>query len=314
MVHEQAIYQHDGECWQVEKFDYENHKAFVRKVKPDYWTDAMTYTTVSVLEEFGTGYLPDDRAVIDRGTGAASDDAWPTGWGEVSVVEKVVGYKKIKFYTHENAGYGDVRLPEMQMHTTAFWLTVPESVCMQIPQGRAAAVDGLRGAGIALETVATLALMCDPRDLGCTLGDTALDEGRTSADGEPIAVPRKVRGGPQPGYSPTLFLYEHTPGGIGLAERIFEQREVLLARALRLVEGCPCELGCPACVGPNAGLDAPQLAQQMAEQQAEAPESGVTLAPKDEARRSGRANAARPQARGRKAIAVDILRRATRAG
>ena len=52
MVHEQAIYQHDGECWQVEKFDYENHKAFVRKVKPDYWTDAMTYTQVNVLEEF----------------------------------------------------------------------------------------------------------------------------------------------------------------------------------------------------------------------------------------------------------------------
>lgn len=266
----------------------------------------MTYTTVSVLEEFGTG----PAAVIDRGTGAPSDDAWPTGWGEVSVVEKVVGYKKIKFYTHENAGYGDVRLPEMQMHTTAFWLTVPESVCMQIPQGRAAAVDGLRGAGIALETVATLALMCDPRDLGCTLGDTALDEGGTSADGEPIAVPRKVRGGPQPGYSPTLFLYEHTPGGIGLAERIFEQREALLARALRLVEGCPCELGCPACVGPNAGLDVPPLARQMATEQAEAPESGVTLAANDERRRPGRAGA--PS--GRKAIAIDILRRATRAG
>jgi DEAD/DEAH box helicase domain-containing protein len=258
MVHEQAIYQHDGECWQVEKFDYENHKAFVRKVKPDYWTDAMTYTTVSVLEEF-----------------AVQEAAFPSGWGEVSVVEKVVGYKKIKFYTHENAGYGDVRLPEMQMHTTAFWLTVPESVCMEIPQGRAAAIDGLRGAGIALETVSTLALMCDPRDLGCTLGDTALDPSAES-------VPRKVRGGPQPGYNPTLFLYEHTPGGIGLAERIFEMRDVLLARALRLVEGCACQYGCPACVGP--ANDAPPL-----------PSLPKTVR----------------TARGRKAIAIDILRRAT---
>ena len=294
MVHEQAIYQHDGECWQVEKFDYENHKAFVRKVKPDYWTDAMTYTTVSVLEEFGTG----PAAVIDP----PSAEAWPTGWGEVSVVEKVVGYKKIKFYTHENAGYGDVRLPEMQMHTTAFWLTLPEGVCQEIPQGRAAAIDGLRGAGIALETVATLALMCDPRDLGCTLGDTALDgepaDGATGND-LPVsmtsmpAVPRKMRGGPQPGYSPTLFLYEHTPGGIGLAERIFEQREVLLARALRLVVGCPCEFGCPACVGPNAGLDNP-------------PPVVVEPAPSNPA---GRRNPA-----GRKKIAIDILERATRAG
>jgi DEAD/DEAH box helicase domain-containing protein len=234
----------------------------------------------------------------------------------VSVVEKVVGYKKIKFYTHENAGYGDVRLPEMQMHTTAFWLTLPESVCHEIPQGRAAAIDGLRGVGIALETVATLALMCDPRDLGCTLGDTsgeegARDEGAPQDGGaaELPVVPRKVRGGPQPGYSPTLFLYEHTPGGIGLAERIFEQREVLLARALRLVEGCPCDCGCPACVGPNAGLDV-DLARLEAQRAASAAGEDDDASPRaanDQARRPSRA-----AAQGRKATAIDILRRVTR--
>ncbi len=237
MVHEQAIYQHDGECWQVELFDYENHKAFVKKVKPDYWTDAMTYVTVNVMEEFGTAEL----------------NRWPSGWGEVSVVEKVVCYKKIKFYTHENAGYGDVRLPEMQMHTTAFWLTVPEDVVAEVPMGRAATIDGLRGVGIALETVSTLALMCDPRDLGTTMGSADLDE--TNEDGTPI--PRKERGalrvptGADPrGYCPTVFLYEHTLGGIGLAERIFADRHQLLVRAFHLIRGCSCVEGCPACVGP----------------------------------------------------------------
>ncbi len=280
MLHEQAIYQHDGECWQVEKFDYENHKAFVRKVKPDYWTDAMTYTTVSVLEEFGTGRV--EALIVESCDGAnganganvmevmngTKSEAWPTGWGEVSVVEKVVGYKKIKFYTHENAGYGDVRLPSMQMHTTAFWLTVPEEQCLQIPQGRAAAIDGLRGAGIALETVATLALMCDPRDLGCTLGDVALDDEESDPNGDPndrsvaSPIPRKVRGRScsLPGYSPTLFLYEHTPGGIGLAERIFARRDELLGHARRLVEGCPCTTGCPACVGPVSTFDRKAIA------------------------------------------------------
>jgi DEAD/DEAH box helicase domain-containing protein len=233
MLHEQAIYQHDGECWQVERFDHENHKAFVRRVEPDYWTDAMTYVQISVLEESATG-------------GVVQSD-WSSGWGEVAVVEKVVGYKKIKFYTHENAGYGDVRLPEMQMHTTAFWLTVPEHACERLSAGRAAAIDALRGIGLALETAATLALMCDPRDLGTTLGDTSLEE-----DGA-AGVPRKVRGsaGGVPGYSPTLFVYEHVPGGTGLAERVWEQRDVLLARTLRLIEGCPCASGCPACVGPG---------------------------------------------------------------
>ncbi|WP_394820902.1 DEAD/DEAH box helicase [Pendulispora albinea] len=230
MLHEQAIYQHDGECWQVEKFDYENHKAFVRKVEPDYFTDAMTYTNISILEESALG-------------AATSSSDWPSGWGEVSVVEKVVGYKKIKFYTHENAGYGEVFLPEMQMHTTAFWLTIPERICAEIPAGRTAAIDALRGIGIALETVSTLALMCDPRDLGATLGDAHENE-----DG--ASLPRKAKGGPTAGYNPTLFLYEHIPGGTGLSQRIFEQRETLLARALRLIERCPCPGGCPACVGP----------------------------------------------------------------
>jgi DEAD/DEAH box helicase domain-containing protein len=285
MVHEQAIYQHDGECWQVELFDYENHKAFVRKVKPDYWTDAMTYTTVNVLEEFDLGVFE-----------GASAPPWPSGWGEVSVVEKVVGYKKIKFYTHENAGYGDVRLPEMQMHTTAFWLTVPESVCVDIPAGRAAAVDGLRGVGIALETVATLALMCDPRDLGTTLGDggsgqtaeaICADDAGLPGGTDALAIPRKARGGAGAGYNPTLFLYEHTPGGIGLAERIFEQRELLLARALRLVEGCRCVAGCPACVGPGGPEAAP---------------GGVIAAPSlsPTGTRQG----------SRKAVAIELMRRA----
>jgi DEAD/DEAH box helicase domain-containing protein len=236
MVHEQAIYQHDGECWQVERFDYENHKAFVRKVEPDYYTDAMTYTQVSVIEDAATG----PAAPHARGA------AWTAGHGEVAVVEKVVGYKKIKFYTHENTGYGDVRLPEMQMHTTAFWLTVPEERLLAVPAGRAAAIDALRGIGIALEIVATFALMCDPRDLGTTLGDADVDPDEDGAK----APPQKVRGGARPGYSPTLFLYEHTPGGIGLASRIYEDRATLLARAARLIAGCDCEHGCPACTGP----------------------------------------------------------------
>jgi DEAD/DEAH box helicase domain-containing protein len=233
MLHEQAIYQHDGDCWQVERFDYENHKAFVRRVEPDYWTDAMTYATVSILEESASAQV--------------SGTAWIGAWGEVSIVEKVVGYKKIKFYTHENSGYGDVRLPEIQMHTTAFWLTVPEHVCAQVTGGRAAAIDGIRGVGAALETVATVALMCDPRDLGTTLGDAGQDDGA----GPSGDLARKEPGGPRLGYRPTLFLYEHVPGGTGLAQRIWEGQAVLLARALRLIETCRCTAGCPSCVGPG---------------------------------------------------------------
>ncbi len=249
MLHEQAIYQHDGECWQVERFDYDNHKAFVRRVEPDYWTEAMTYVQVSVIEESATGDAIGPRPDGGDGRYAANSnhaiEPWASGWGEVAIVEKVVGYKKIKFYTHENTGYGDVRLPEMQMHTTAFWLTLPEAEMTSLGTARPAAIDGLRGIGMALETVATLALMCDPRDLGTSLGDA-----ETGDEGAP-SVPRRERGGPRPGYHPTLFLYEHVPGGTGLAERIWEQRGALLDRTLRMIETCPCTTGCPACVGPG---------------------------------------------------------------
>ncbi|HHH30894.1 MAG TPA: DEAD/DEAH box helicase, partial [Polyangiaceae bacterium] len=228
MLHEQAIYQHEGEQYQVERLDFENHKAFVRKVQPDYYTDAMTHTRVAVMSE-------DDAAWIRLG--GASQGGVAAGVGDVSIVEKVVGYKKIKFHTHENVGYGDVRLPEMQMHTTAFWLTVPEEVVLAQRVSRAVVLDTLRGVGSAMHLVAAVGLMCDPRDLGQTLGD------RSDED----APPSSERGGP--GFDPTVFLYDHVPGGVGLAPRLFEEREALLLRTRALINSCPCERGCPACIG-----------------------------------------------------------------
>ncbi len=225
MLHEQAIYQHEAEQFQVERFDYDNHKAYVRKVAPDYFTDAMTYVRVHVIQE-------------DQGAPVGPD--LRSGLGEVSVIEKVVGYKKIKFHTHENVGYGEVNLPEMQMHTTSLWLTVPESVVRSMAAPRPAVIDALRGIATALRTVACVGLMIDPRDLGKTLGSQDDAEG----------PPRKDGG---VGFDPTIFLYDNVPGGVGLAARLFDQREELLRRARRLLESCSCEDGCPACIGPAAG-------------------------------------------------------------
>jgi DEAD/DEAH box helicase domain-containing protein len=226
MLHEQAIYQHDAEQFQVERLDYENHKAFVRKVEPDYFTTALTYRTVAVIEEQSSARL--GRATV--------------GLGDVRVEEKVTGYKKIKFFTHENAGYGDVHLPEMQMHTTSFWLTLPELLVAGLARPRPMVVDGLRGLGRALEIVSTLALMCDPRDLGQTLGDGA---------GGDLPPMRDPHGGHVGGFDPTVFLFDSIPGGVGLAPRIYERAEELLARVRLLIEGCRCKEGCPACVGPT---------------------------------------------------------------
>jgi DEAD/DEAH box helicase domain-containing protein len=216
MLHEQAIYQHDAEQFQVERLDLENRKAFVRRVEPDYFTTALTQTRVEVLSEEKT--------------------AAPFGAGEVSVVEKVVGFKKVKFHTHENVGYGEVALPELQMHSTALWLTVPEGVVGALQAPRVEVVDAVRGLGHAMHSVACVGLMIDPRDLGRTLG---------SRTGQPLM-------------EPTLYFYDEIPGGVGLAPRLFEERIELLGRAKRLVDGCPCDDGCPACIGLDVGVGAPR--------------------------------------------------------
>ena len=230
MLHEQAIYQHEGGQYQVERLDFDNHKAFVRRVKPDYYTTAMTHSKVTVLEQ-------DQGASVEIG-----EVPLDAGLGDVSVIEKVVGYKKIKFHTHENVGYGEVHLPEMQKHTTAFWLTFPEDFVQSQPEPRAVVVDALRGLSKAMHVVGAVGLMIDPRDLGRTLGSRNEDE----------APPGKGQG---PGFDPTIFLYDTVAGGIGLASRLFEEREELLRRARHLVEGCECDQGCPGCIGPDASND-----------------------------------------------------------
>ncbi|MFO0617704.1 MAG: DEAD/DEAH box helicase [Polyangiaceae bacterium] len=221
MLHEQAIYQHDAEQYQVERLDHENHKAFVRKVEPDHFTTALTHRKISIIE-------------VDR---ARRMFGLEGSFGEISVVEKVTGFKKVKFFTHENAGYGDVRLPDIQMHTASFWLPIGASICRAAGLDGARALDALRGVLRAVETVATIMLMCDPRDIGQTIEDGDLGDGGAANARE------------SGGFDPTLFLFDNVPGGIGLAARIYDEAEVIFRRAEELIRGCACAHGCPLCVG-----------------------------------------------------------------
>ncbi|MFT5433473.1 MAG: DEAD/DEAH box helicase domain-containing protein, partial [Myxococcota bacterium] len=134
------------------------------------------------------------------------------------------GFKKVKFDTHENVGYGEVHLPEVQMHTSATWVTVPEAIIAQFECGRERVVDALRGLGRALHTVATLRMMCSGGDIGL-----AVDEPEDSG--------------------PRLYLYDNIPGGVGFSGRLFEMAEPLIAGARQLIATCSCEDGCPSCIG-----------------------------------------------------------------
>jgi ATP-dependent helicase YprA (DUF1998 family) len=307
-LHEKAIYIVEGQLFQVERFDYDNRKAFVRAVECDYYTDAITYTKVTILETFagsggptlagsgvpslvgsgvpefrgsgvrgvpGSGFgvpgssgssgsaapalaagiegdpreeaaEPDTRLQGFMSPAAPAGPAGPGGpasFGEVHVVSRVVGFKKIKFYTNENVGSGELDLPEQQMHTTSYWLTIPAETMAELPFGLADRRDGVMGLAYAMRNVAPLLLMCDSHDLGLSIDGLAVEGASRVGDNSGGA-------GAELSAAPTVFIYDN-PWGIGFSEPLHAMHQQLIKQTRELIDECPCASGCPSCVGPE---------------------------------------------------------------
>lgn len=208
LVHSEAIYMHEAQQYHVDRLDWEEKKAYVHPVDVDYYTDAAMSVRVQILDQFSPG------------------EPWAERHhGEVLVGAIVTQYKKIKLHTHENVGWGQVHLPEEQMHTSAYWLSLPEHVSERM---RTAELNGaLLGLANVLGNVAPLFLMCDPRDLGVY---------------PQVRSPFTERA--------TIFIYDKVPGGIGFSEKLYELHSDLMRAARELVGRCSCQSGCPSCVGP----------------------------------------------------------------
>jgi DEAD/DEAH box helicase domain-containing protein len=209
LLHEEAVYLHEGAQFHVDRLDWNEKKAYVRPVEVDYYTDALASVTVQVLETFG----------------GPEGDAVSRSHGEVKITSLASMFKKIKFHTHENIGSGPIHLPEQTLHTTGYWITVDEGLWRSL--GRETLEAGLQGMAHALRHVASLRLMCDPRDLGSVA--------------EVRSVTTRL---------PTVTVYEVYPGGVGFSSRMYELHRALLDDASSLVRDCPCLAGCPSCVGP----------------------------------------------------------------
>ena len=238
-LHEKAIYLIEGALYQVEKLDFEGRKAYVRRIDCDYYTDAITYTKVTVLESFAAESI--------------------RSHGEVHVSSRVVGFKKIKFYTNENVGSGELDLPEQQMHTSSYWLTIPADVMGALPYSGDDRRDGVIGLAFAMRHVAQLLLMCDRGDIGVSIDGGSMD--KTTRTGGRGSVPEALAS------EPNVFIYDNYPSGIGFSRPLFDMHQELLARTRELISTCPCESGCPSCVGPegNTGPHAKQVASEILE-------------------------------------------------
>ncbi len=229
LVHEEAIYIHEGVQYQVEKFDYEEKKAYVRQVDVDYYTDANLAVDLKVLH-------------VDQET---ITDNLHVQYGEVTLQAKPTIFKKIKLRTHENIGSGPIHLPEDELHTSGYWFSFTDKAAQKFSKNDMQSA--LLGIANVLVHIAPLYLMCDPFD---------------------IRVVPQVKS--TYNEKPTIYFYDRYPGGIGLSKRLYEVHGDLVHQATALIDGCTCQSGCPACVGPieEVGLLGKLLAKQLLDEAA----------------------------------------------
>ncbi|MEN8905806.1 MAG: DEAD/DEAH box helicase [Clostridiales bacterium] len=209
LIHEEAIYIHEGQQYQVEELDFDNKKAYVRKVNVDYYTDANLAVDLKVIDVF--------KELEEKGICKYS--------GEVVVSAIVNMFKKIKLYTHENIGYGPVELPELEMHTTSYWVSFPDEI--KIKYSKTKIQNGLIGLANIVSNSAPIYLMCDPKDIKVVYNVRSIFTQK-----------------------PTLFIYDSYPGGIGFSDKLYNLHKEIFKTSINMVKQCKCEYGCPSCIGP----------------------------------------------------------------
>lgn len=221
LVFKNAVYIHRGRQYLVRSLDIENRRCEVEESDVNYFTDGLVKTDIKPLTEdetfaYAAGGRSAARAVL----------------GDALVRSQVAKFKKIRFHTHENVGYGDIDLPEEEMQTRALaFLFPPDSAggeaLAEFDEARVGAALG--GFGSLVKRIAPMYLLCDSRDIG---------------------VAERVRD-PHFGVS-AVYVYDKYPGGTGLSEALARRAEELFRAALDAVRACPCDGGCPSCIGAQA--------------------------------------------------------------
>ncbi len=231
-LHEKAIYILEGEQYVVEELDFENRKAFVKESNSDYYTDAITYTKIKILDIF------DDTKYSGHSFSQ----------GDVHVFSQVVGFKKLKFFTNENVGSGDLQLPQREMHSTSFWLTIKKELLDSIEINNEDKVEAVNGISFLMRHIGAVMLMCDVKDLGVSVEDNITKNviSRNTLKN----MSGQSGGGEEISFEPNIYIYDNYPNGIGFSETLYERSEELLDELLESLNNCSCPRGCPSCIGP----------------------------------------------------------------
>lgn len=206
-LYERAVYIHRTETFLVEEMDFVNQLVKIRRTETGYYTQALCQKRVTVREEW------EQR----------EETCAQVQLAEVDVITHITGYKKVRFHTLENIGYGKIDLPPLELDTVSLVLDLSaEALRATDPYGPDFLRSGMHGIARVFREMLSIRAMCDPADL-----DTFVDGGR-------------------------IYVYDLYPGGIGYSEVGFEQYRPVLEETLEAVVDCPCEAGCPSCVLPGS--------------------------------------------------------------
>lgn len=215
MIFTNAVYIHRGDQFAVTDLDLENRRCYVESSTGSYFTDAIVKRDIKVLQEDEREKRAGCEIVV----------------GDILVRSQVAKFKKLRYRTHENIGYGEISLPEEEMHTRSAVLVFSSETAAGAALGSMepdAVGPAVSRIGSLIRNVAPVFLLCDPRDIG---------------------VAERLR---DPHFAaPSLYVYDSYPGGSGLAEAFVPRAMEILSAALDLVQECPCSEGCPSCVGPR---------------------------------------------------------------
>ncbi|MBN2873800.1 MAG: DEAD/DEAH box helicase [Spirochaetales bacterium] len=213
LVFDDAVYIHRGRQFIVTKLDIENHQCLVEERELNYYTDAIVKNDIKVLSE-------DER----MGT-----DGLVIVTGDLLVRSSAEKFKKLRFHTNENIGYGEIFLPSEEMQTRSVMLVFPEHGA----SGKSLAVLGMleRAAVLSsfcsiIRSLAPVQLLCDRSDLGASW--RVMDDHWQS---------------------PAVYVWDRYPGGTGLSEALAANTGTILEAALGRISTCDCENGCPSCIG-----------------------------------------------------------------
>ncbi len=213
LLFDNAVYIHQGVQYISKKLDVENRCCHVEESNLNYYTDSVVKTDIKLLSEDAGGVSCGVSYIL----------------GDVLVRSQTAKFKKIKFGSHENIGYGEIFLPEEEMHTRSAVLYLKPGT----PAGEAFEGCPVQIREKVLASAGTLIKNTAPVFLLCSIHDIGIVERLKDFHAE----------------YPAFYLYDSAPGGSGLSEGFIAVLEEILRAAFDSVSSCPCERGCPSCIG-----------------------------------------------------------------